>query len=92
MSYSIRYETRKHPWQKRIHNRKTIVRIVCFCVILLLTGYFGIGKMQDLLPGDPGVTAQALEHMTESISSGDSLQEAIVAFCQEILNHGVSAQ
>ena len=90
MSYSIRYETKKHPWQKRCDHRKTITRFVCFCVILLMIGYFGIGRMHNLLPGDPNVTAIALENLTESISSGDSLKDAIVAFCQEILDHGVS--
>ena len=92
MSYCIRYETKKHPWQKRRDHRKIIIAIGCFCMILLLIGYLGIGKVQDFLPGDPNVTAQALENMTESLSSGERLRDAIVTFCQEILDHGASAQ
>ena len=92
MSYCIRYETKKHPWQKRHNHRKIIIAIGCFCMILLLIGYLGIGKMGNLLPGDPHVTAQALENMTDSLASGEPLKDAIVTFCQEILDHGASVQ
>ena len=92
MSYSIQYETKKHPWQKRHNHRKIIIAIGCFCMILLLMGYLRIGKMGNLLPGDPNVTAQALENMTDSLSSGERLKDAIVTFCQEILDHGASVQ
>lgn len=92
MSYCIRYETKKHPWQKRINRRKTAVRIVSVCLILLLIGCFYMGNMGLLLPGDPDVTAQALENMTDALSSGDSLKDAVVTFCQEILEHGDSAR
>ena len=92
MSYCIRYEKKVHPWQKRNHHRKGMMVIASLCLILLLIGCFGLEKMQLLLPGDPSVTAQALDNMTEALSSGDSLKDAIVTFCQEILNNGVSVQ
>jgi hypothetical protein len=38
-----------------------------------------------LLPGDPAVTAAALENMTEGLRSGESLLDAVTAFCREII-------
>ena len=39
-----------------------------------------------LLPGDPAVTAAALEGFVLDIKEGDTLVDAITAFCQEIVN------
>jgi hypothetical protein len=41
-----------------------------------------------LLPGDPAVTAAALEGFVLDIKEGDTLVDAITAFCQEIVNGG----
>ena len=39
-----------------------------------------------LLPGDPAVTAAALGGFVLDIKEGDTLVDAITAFCQEIVN------
>ena len=41
-----------------------------------------------LLPGDPAVTAAALEDMVTDLREGDSLYDAVTAFCREIVEHG----
>ena len=46
----------------------------------------GLSWVQEvLLPGDPAVTAAALENMTDGLRSGDSLLDAVTAFCREII-------
>ncbi len=40
-----------------------------------------------LLPGDPALTAAALENAVESIRQGQGLSEAVAAFCREIVAH-----
>ena len=40
----------------------------------------------SILPGDPAVTASALEQMVSSVSSGEPVGEAFFAFCTEIID------
>ena len=40
-----------------------------------------------LLPGDPAVTAAALENMVDNIKDGNSIAEAVTAFCREIVEN-----
>lgn len=41
-----------------------------------------------LLPGDEDITAAALEGMASDLSSGETVREAVEAFCKEILAGG----
>ncbi len=41
-----------------------------------------------LLPGDPEVTAMALEGLVQDLREGDTFGEAVTAFCREIMEHG----
>lgn len=43
-----------------------------------------------LLPGDPAVTAAALDGLLEDLREGSRLSDAITAFCREITEHAVS--
>lgn len=40
-----------------------------------------------LLPGDPDVTAAALQSMAEEIAVGERIGDAFACFCQEIIEH-----
>lgn len=44
-----------------------------------------------LLPGDPEVTATALERLVEAVSEGEAIQTALTDFCREIIDHGLQA-
>lgn len=44
-----------------------------------------------LLPGDPEVTATALERLVEAVSEGEAIQTALTEFCREIIDHGLQA-
>lgn len=69
-------------------------RIAYVCVLLLVAGAItvktvGLTWVQEvLLPGDPEVTAMALEGLVEDLRQGDTLGQAIKAFCEEIIANG----
>ena len=47
MSYRIQYDTKKHPWQKRLKPQKYVLPVGIICLSLLTLGYFGMDKLQD---------------------------------------------
>lgn len=63
------------------------------CVLALVAGAIAVKHtsltwvQEVLLPGDPAVTAAALENMVDNIKQGDSIAEAVTAFCREIVEH-----
>lgn len=66
--------------------------LAAFLVVLLVFGaaavkLAGLEWVQEvLLPGDAAVTAAALDGFVQNIKGGETLADAITAFCQEILN------
>jgi len=38
-----------------------------------------------LIPGDPAVTKAAFSEMTRQLKAGDSLEDAVVTFCREVV-------
>lgn len=93
MGYRIEYgsqgELRKPL--KRKYPYAAIATVAC--VLALVAGaitlkHTGLTFVQELLlPGDPAVTASALENMVDNIKDGDSITDAITAFCQEIIDN-----
>jgi hypothetical protein len=93
MSYRIEYgsggELRKPCKKKGLWARVAVV----ICVLSLVAGAMtikntGLSWVKTvLLPGDPAVTAAALENMAESIREGESLVDAVTAFCREIIEN-----
>ena len=92
MGYQIRYDA--IGIQNRKGRDKLRGWIASICVLLLIAGAItvktvGLTWVQEvLLPGDPDVTAAALEGMVEDLRQGDSLGQAIRAFCEEIIANG----
>ena len=92
MGYRIEYGDMKvHKYRRRA---KWGSWIAFACVILLVAGAItvktvGLTWVQEvLLPGDPVVTAAALDGLVEDLRQGDTLGQAIKAFCQEIMENG----
>ena len=85
MGYSIRYGPRI-PAEKKRGRWQCVAALILAGAIVLLCVDIWNGR-QWLLPGDPQVTAQALETMAESIREGESLREAITCFCREIIEN-----
>lgn len=93
MSYRITYtsfgEEKKMPESKRKWTGVAAAVLVMVLVIgAIAVKNTGLRWVQTfLLPGDPAVTAAALEDMVEDLKNGDSLGEAVTAFCREIVAH-----
>ena len=94
MSYRIEYGTAV-PAKYLKKKRKSHFRIFNALCILLFA--FGTGrvwpegreKLQNfLLPGEPSVTEQAFTGMISDLSEGVNLEEAMLVFCQQIIDHG----
>lgn len=91
MAYRIDYGfagNQRKPLHRKLY---TPVIKTALVVLVLLAGavaikVIGLTWVQDvLLPGDPAVTAAALQNMTDGLRSGDSLLDAVTAFCREIV-------
>ncbi len=93
MSYRIDYGSTGDQRKPLKPTQKHGAIAAVICIIALVAGaisikHTGLTWVQEvLLPGDPAVTAAALENMVESIKDGSSLAAAVTAFCQEIINH-----
>ena len=93
MPYRIDYlsgGTRRRPLHTKLPRTavKTAIIILALIAGALTVKIIGLPWVQEvLLPGDPAVTAAALENMTDGLRSGDSLVEAVTAFCREIIDN-----
>lgn len=91
MGYRIEYETVGRHKQSSKKNWTGMTAGIL--VLLLVFGAMtiktvGLEWVQEvLLPGDPDVTAAALENMVEDLKDGNSFGEAVTAFCKEIMKH-----
>ena len=92
MGYRITYESvgKKRKSLGPGHKR-TLTGVL---VLVLVLGAMGIKSSgldfvkNYLLPGDPAVTAAALEEMAEDLRQGESIVSAFRAFCEEIIENG----
>lgn len=72
--------------------KSRLLMMICGCLLLfgLLTKLFwpaGADKLRSILiPGDPDITTRAASEMVEDLRSGMSVEDAVQAFCREILN------
>lgn len=68
-----------------------IAAAICICTLVLgaiVVKNTAFPWVRDyLLPGDPVVTAAALENMADSLKAGEPLLDAVTAFCREIVEN-----
>ena len=97
MGYKIMYasfgEEKKMPKGRGSWNKVAALLLVAVLLLGAMTvKNKGLRWVKDyLLPGDPAVTAAALEDMVTDLREGDSLFDAVTAFCREIMAHGTKA-
>lgn len=98
MGYRIAYESfgeeRKCPAYRR---RKSAIAAGLLIILLVLGSvsvkHTGLRWVQDyLLPGDPAVTAAALENFAQDLKEGESVKDAITAFCRQIMDYGAKGE
>ena len=93
MAYRIEYGPATPPqYIKRPKLLKLqIMTAVCLLLFTLLVRQAfpaGADKLrQILLPGTPGVTQQALDHLMGGLREGAPIGDSITAFCQYIIDH-----
>ena len=94
MGYEISYPS--FGEEKKYKGKRKWKPSAWFSIALVVALVFGAlsikGRMlpwvrQYLLPGDPEVTAVALDGLWEDLRAGDSLPEALAAFCREIVEN-----
>ena len=91
MAYRIQYDQVKAPAAGKMDKRGWAAFAM---VALLLAGAItvkvvGLTWVQEvLLPGDPAVTAAALEGVVEDLKAGEGLLAALTDFCRYIMDHG----
>lgn len=89
MSYRIEYQATKKV--RGLEKRTAVLPALAGCLVLsllLVSAFWPRGRemMERLLiPGDPAVTAAALEELSEDLQSGESIQDALDAFCRQVL-------
>lgn len=75
MGYRIIYGRKKYSLTKR---SKTMIISLIICTLLLGIGYLF----------RPEIPETALENMAQSVRSGESIKDAVTAFCREIIENG----
>lgn len=97
MSYRIEYGTAIPPKfcrkKTKTHIRKlTAMGILMFALIVNTFWPEGRTLLQNfMLPGNPSVTERAFSDMISELTHGIPMEEAMVAFCQKIIDHEIGA-
>ena len=96
MAYRIDYD--KTGTRKRIEPAKSRIAVYTaafFLLFLLLVNLFwpdGTGFLrQSLIPGDPDVTAAAVDSLIDDLKDGQQVSDAITAFCRELISNAENA-
>ena len=76
-----RYPT-KVDCKKNFLIRKIVVSIV---VGVFVVGIVVSGALRSLIPGDAAVTVAAFSGMVEDIEAGETVRQAFLSFCKEII-------
>lgn len=93
MSYKIQYKTvgrkryAKYKPTFRLTRRRAVLLVLATALLFFS---FHFSRVRYLfLPGDPVVTEQAIGNMVDALQSGESVGDAVTAFCQEIIKNGI---
>lgn len=86
MGYRIVYGRKE---RKRISPKKigAIFAVMIVVAILMLPSSRAV-VAEILLPGDPEVTASALQTLVSDLGEGQGIGDAVTAFCHEIIAGG----
>ena len=94
MSYRIEYgsEVPKQFLQPIIKRHVRTLTAICILLFSLTVGKFWPDGRQILqqyvIPGELSMTEQAFSDMISELNEGVKLEEAVVTFCQQIIDYG----
>ena len=94
MGYRIDYGPVKkvRGIEKRTSRLAVLTGMFLLLFVALVCSFWpeGTAVLRDwLLPGDPAVTAAAIDGLTESLRTGGELSDSLRAFCVQILEGAV---
>jgi len=89
MSYCVDYNPemkKRYPHIIKIRKELPIRPVLLsIAVVAVCYGVFRSGLLRFLIPGDPAVTTAAFSGMVDDIGSGESVWQAFIDFCKEII-------
>lgn len=89
MSYRVDYNPEmknRYPTFIKIRKKLPIRPLLLSAVaIAACYGVFRSGVLRFLIPGDPAVTTAAFSGMVDDIGAGESVRQAFLTFCKEII-------
>ena len=89
MSYRIDYAPQKTRKKNTRHPGRSVIAFVLLLFVIISA--VQVSGLQEhlvplLLPGDPQVTQEAFVQLVERLHRGEGFQQAVVVFCQQILD------
>ena len=91
MSYRVDYNPEmknRYPSAFRIKKKLPMKPIlISVAAIAVCGGILFSGMLRFLIPGDAAVTTAAFSGMVDDIGAGESVRQAFLAFCKEIMIH-----
>lgn len=91
MGYKIEYsphENQRYPVKNRPSKKKHMgVALLAAIILCSLLPKVRSSVVSLLIPGDDTITKSAFQLMVERLRDGDPINDAVTAFCQEILNN-----
>lgn len=88
MAYQVQYGVSRHDRRRRGVRNWSWIYLALAAILVVGSLVAGQNISWDwLLPGDPRITAAALETLRENLAAGETLSDAVTAFCREII-HG----
>jgi len=91
MSYRISYDGKAEKTFFNEKDPKKYFRYTLMCIVGMIVAillYTNKPKLEKIIyPGDPQVTKNAAAAMISDIRSGENVKDAVMAFCQEIVDN-----
>ena len=90
MSYTIQYspESAKRYPKRRRQRRSSLPYFVLIALLLITYAAFRTNIKNALQPKDNTVAVEAFSGLVESVESGNSIKNALLTFCSEIIENG----
>lgn len=94
MGYRIQYGPVGSKRRERKKKRMGLLVAICVVISAAVLHFSGLDTVIKtwLLPGDPEVTAAALQELVSDLQDGAGIGEAVMAFCEEIVDNAAYPQ
>jgi len=77
------YAPKCTDWKKRL-----LILGIAALMLAMLIAPVRTKIVHMLIPGDPKITSEAFFQMVSDLKNGDSVKNAVTAFCETVLNNG----